>query len=101
MDRQKDLTALRSPMDRQKKDLTALRSPMEAKGLLGSCGISNEVEMQEANQPDFLPKSPNIDEQDIGNPLAVIDYIEDIHDFYQKSEVGTQILHPKIIIKQN
>ena len=86
------------PMDRQHSvtvtgDLTALRSPMAAKGgLLGSCAVSNEVEMQEADQLDFLPKSPNIDEQDIGNPLAAVDYIEDIHDFYRKSEVGTKIL---------
>ena len=90
------------PMDREKKhsltvtgDSSALRLPMAAKELSESCGVSNEVEMQEANQLDFLPKSPNIDEQDIGNPLAAVDYVEDIHDFYRKSEVGTKILAKK------
>ena len=30
---------------------------------------------------------PNIDADDVGNQLAVVDYIEDIYSFYRKTEV--------------
>ena len=32
---------------------------------------------------------PNIDADDVGNQLAVVDYIEDIYSFYRKTEVCT------------
>jgi hypothetical protein len=41
-----------------------------------------DAEMHEAEEP-----IPNIDEHDVGNQLAVVDYIEDIYSFYRKSEV--------------
>lgn len=41
-----------------------------------------DAEMQEAVEP-----VPNIDEHDVGNQLAVVDYIEDIYSFYRKTEV--------------
>lgn len=41
-----------------------------------------DAEMHEAEEP-----IPNIDEHDVGNELAVIDYIEDIYSFYRKTEV--------------
>lgn len=41
-----------------------------------------DAEMQEAEEP-----VPNIDEHDVGNQLAVVDYIEDIYSFYRKTEV--------------
>ncbi len=40
-----------------------------------------DAEMQEQEVPDF-----NIHEHDVGNQLAVI---EDIHTFYQKTEVSS------------
>ena len=30
---------------------------------------------------------PNIDEKDEGNPLCVVEYVEDIYDFYRETEV--------------
>lgn len=41
-----------------------------------------DADMHEAEEP-----VPNIDEHDVGNQLAVVDYIEDIYSFYRKSEV--------------
>jgi hypothetical protein len=53
--------------------------------LLTACSKAEDhgidAEMQEQEVPDF-----NIDRHDVGNQLAVIDYIEDIHTFYQKTE---------------
>jgi cyclin B len=43
-----------------------------------------DAEMQEQEVLDF-----NIDWHDVGNQLAVIDYIEDIHTFYQNTEVSS------------
>lgn len=48
-----------------------------------ACG-GYEVEMEEAEEQEPLP---NIDEDDIGNHLAVVDYVEDIYSFYKKSEI--------------
>jgi cyclin B len=50
------------------------------------CGASCiEVEMEEADEiPSWVE---NLDEEDAGNPLAVVDYVEDIYDFYRKTEV--------------
>jgi hypothetical protein len=42
-----------------------------------------DAEMQEAE----VPTEVNIDQHDIGNQLAVVDYIEDIYTFYRKTEV--------------
>ena len=45
-----------------------------------------EVEMEEAEEiPSWVE---NLDENDAGNPLAVVDYVEDIYDFYRKTEVS-------------
>lgn len=38
--------------------------------------------MEEAEEP-----LPDIDAHDIGNQLAVVDYVEDIYAFYRKTEV--------------
>ncbi|KAF3781941.1 Cyclin-B2-2 [Nymphaea thermarum] len=43
---------------------------------------SCEIEMEEAESP-----TPRIDESDVGNPLAVVDYIEDIHNHYRATEI--------------
>ena len=41
--------------------------------------------MEEAEEvPSWVE---NLDENDAGNPLAVVDYVEDIYDFYRKTEV--------------
>ncbi len=42
-----------------------------------------DAEMQEAE----VPTEVNIDQHDIANQLAVVDYIEDIYTFYRKTEV--------------
>ncbi|OAE31750.1 hypothetical protein AXG93_4874s1130 [Marchantia polymorpha subsp. ruderalis] len=42
----------------------------------------HDTEMLEADE-----QVPNIDEADIGNQLAVVDYVEDIYSFYRKAEV--------------
>lgn len=31
----------------------------------------------------------NIDDSDAKNPLAVVDYVEDLYDYYRKMEVNT------------
>ncbi|KAH8964237.1 hypothetical protein BDL97_04G055500 [Sphagnum fallax] len=46
-----------------------------------ACGRS-DAETQEAAVPVY-----DIDQHDIGNQLAVVDYIEDIYTFYRKTEV--------------
>eukprot|EP00250_Pteridium_aquilinum_P019460 c24441_g3_i1 orf=47-1519(-) len=62
---------------KKKQTLTAsLTARSEA-----ACGGS-EVEMEEAEEP-----LPNIDEYDIDNQLAVVDYVEDIYSFYRKTEI--------------
>lgn len=43
---------------------------------------SRAIEMEEAESPDH-----SIDESDAVNPLAVVDYIEDIHNHYKETEV--------------
>ena len=40
---------------------------------------------------------PNIDADDVGNQLAVVDYIEDIYSFYRKTEVNNNQRDPSII----
>ncbi len=46
-----------------------------------ACGRS-DAETQEAAVSD-------IDQHDIGNQLAVVDYVEDIYTFYRKTEVSS------------
>jgi hypothetical protein len=60
--------------DQTLTDLLTTRSKAEDHGI--------DAEMQEQEVLDF-----NIDWHDVGNQLAVIDYIEDIHTFYQNTEV--------------
>jgi cyclin B len=48
-----------------------------------ACG-GIDAEMQEAEVP-----VSNIDQHDIGNQLAVVDYVEDIYTFYRKTEVSS------------
>jgi cyclin B len=48
-----------------------------------ACG-GIDAEMQEAEVP-----VSNIDQHDIGNQLAVVDYVEDIYTFYHKTEVSS------------
>jgi cyclin B len=48
-----------------------------------ACGRS-DAETQEAAVPVY-----DIDQHDIGNQLAVVDYIEDIYTFYRKTEVSS------------
>ncbi|KAG9443626.1 hypothetical protein H6P81_014966 [Aristolochia fimbriata] len=43
---------------------------------------SREIEMEEVESP-----LPNIDKSDGRNPLAVVDYVEDIYRFYRKNEI--------------
>ncbi|CAN6465871.1 unnamed protein product [Victoria cruziana] len=43
---------------------------------------SRAIEMEEAESPDH-----SIDESDAVNPLAVVDYIEDIHNHYKETEI--------------
>ncbi len=43
-----------------------------------------DAEMQEAEVP-----VSNIDQHDIGNQLAVVDYVEDIYTFYRNTEVSS------------
>ncbi|KAH7315398.1 hypothetical protein KP509_21G047800 [Ceratopteris richardii] len=45
------------------------------------CG-GHEVEMEEAEEP-----LPNIDEDDADDPLAVVDYVEDMYSYYRKTEM--------------
>jgi hypothetical protein len=40
---------------------------------------------EEADEDDEIV--PDIDSPDLNNPLAVVEYVEEIHDFYWKSEV--------------
>lgn len=42
-----------------------------------------EVEMEEVESP-----LPSIDELDARNPLAVVEYVDDIYNFYRKSEIN-------------
>lgn len=37
--------------------------------------------------PKKIEELPNIDANDVGNQLAVVEYIEDIYSFYLKTEV--------------
>jgi hypothetical protein len=62
--------------DQTLTDLLTTRSKAEDHGI--------DAEMQEQEVLDF-----NIDWHDVGNQLAVIDYIEDIHTFYQKTEISS------------
>jgi cyclin B len=48
-----------------------------------ACG-GIDAEMQEAEVP-----VSSIDQHDIGNQLAVVDYVEDIYTFYRKIEVSS------------
>ena len=41
--------------------------------------------MQDVN--DDQEKVPDIDIPDLKYPVAVVEYVEDIHDFYRRSEV--------------
>ncbi|MCO5607069.1 hypothetical protein L7F22_061261 [Adiantum nelumboides] len=50
-----------------------------------ACG-GYEVEMEEVEDP-----LPNIDEDDLSNPLAVVEYVEDIYSFYRKTEVQSYV----------
>ena len=40
---------------------------------------------------------PNIDAEDVGNQLAVVDFVEDIYTFYRKTEVKKNRRGPFII----
>jgi cyclin B len=44
---------------------------------------STEMETEEAEDPVL-----NIDEGDAGNPLAAVDYIQDMSRFYRQTEVN-------------
>lgn len=46
-------------------------------------GQEEEVEMEEEEQEPVL----DIDVDDAHNPLAVVEYVQDLHDFYRKNEV--------------
>eukprot|EP00249_Psilotum_nudum_P012953 c24068_g3_i1 orf=444-1955(-) len=46
-----------------------------------ACGVI------ESNKVDTEEPIPSIDDAEIGNPLAVVDYVEDIYSFYRKSEM--------------
>ncbi|KAH7300297.1 hypothetical protein KP509_24G055000 [Ceratopteris richardii] len=52
-----------------------------------ACGAL-EVVMAEAEEP-----MPNIDAQDVGNQLAVVDYVEDIYSFYKRAEIQSCASH--------
>ena len=43
-------------------------------------GGGYEVEMEEAEEA-----LPNIDEKDEENPMSVVEYVEDIYDFYRET----------------
>ncbi|CAK9192727.1 unnamed protein product [Sphagnum troendelagicum] len=63
-----------------KKEDQTLTALLTARSAAACGGI--DAEMQEAEMP-----VSNIDEHDIGNQLAVVDYVEDIYTFYHKIEV--------------
>jgi hypothetical protein len=62
---------------KEDQTLTALLTARSA----AACG-GIDAEMQEAEVP-----VSNIDQHDIGNQLAVVDYVEDIYTFYRNTEV--------------
>ena len=54
--------------------------------------------MEEAEEvPSWIE---NLDENDAGNPLAVVDYVEDIYDFYRKTEVKSMVFRFRVIYVQ-
>ncbi|CAK9255858.1 unnamed protein product [Sphagnum jensenii] len=63
-----------------KKEDQTLTALLTARSAAACGGI--DAEMQEAEMP-----VSNIDQHDIGNQLAVVDYVEDIYTFYHKIEV--------------
>ncbi|CAM6044825.1 unnamed protein product [Sphagnum compactum] len=63
-----------------KKEDQTLTALLTARSAAACGGI--DAEMQEAEVP-----VSNIDQHDIGNQLAVVDYVEDIYTFYRKTEV--------------
>lgn len=74
-----------------KKDLT-LTATLTARSEAACGGF--DAEMVEAEP------LPNIDEADVGNQLAVVDYVEDIYSFYRKAEVQ-YLLAPDYIQRQS
>ncbi|EFJ27369.1 hypothetical protein SELMODRAFT_230742 [Selaginella moellendorffii] len=51
-----------------------------------ACGFDAEM-VDATSTPVAEEPLPNIDEHDVGNQLAVTDYVEDIYSFYRKAEV--------------
>lgn len=47
--------------------------------------IEEEGDDEEEDEDDEI--IPDIDSQDLNNPLAVVEYVEEIHGFYWRSEV--------------
>lgn len=62
---------------KRRQTLTAI---LTARSQAASVGC--EIEMEDA-----LDVLPNIDGLDIGNQLAVVDYVEDIYSFYRRTEI--------------
>ncbi|KAM7257489.1 hypothetical protein ACFE04_013230 [Oxalis oulophora] len=56
-----------------------------------------EVEMEDVDEEDQII---DIDDRDKSNPLAVIEYIDDIHTFYKKTEIGSCV-NPNYMAQQH
>lgn len=49
-----------------------------------------EIEMEDLEEDTAVP---DIDSFDSKNPLAVVDYVEDIYNFYRKDEVKFELIY--------
>ncbi|MCO5606165.1 hypothetical protein L7F22_060352 [Adiantum nelumboides] len=77
------------PAVKKRQTLTAILTARSE----AACG-GFEVEMEEAEEA-----LPNIDIDDVGNQLAVVDYIEDIYSFYRKTEIQSCV-SPEYMTRQ-
>lgn len=57
-----------------------------------NCELNKEVEMEDLEEEDDEEQLPDIDANDLNNPLAVVDYVEEIYSFYKSNEVSI-LLH--------
>ncbi|KAI5071067.1 hypothetical protein GOP47_0013318 [Adiantum capillus-veneris] len=78
------------PAVKKRQTLTAILTARSE----AACG-GFEVEMEEAEEP-----LPNIDIHDVGNQLAVLDYVEDIYSFYRKAEIQSCV-SPEYMARQS
>ncbi|XP_039134100.1 cyclin-B2-2-like [Dioscorea cayenensis subsp. rotundata] len=53
---------------------------------VANCELNKEVEMEDLEEEDDEEQLPDIDANDLNNPLAVVDYVEEIYSFYKSNE---------------